>query len=761
MNKVISFILGAISMLVVVLAINFVFLNDNAGNDQALGSDAVNEVSEPNQSKKVDKKIAFVNNDLGIAGTNVNVASSLIDNMVSSLDYKVETTTYSDAVSGLENNGYAAYIVFGSNYSTSLFNVSKEQLPARAKINVRVNANLSQEQQTEVYQVLLSEYNYIHDTISYVYITYLLDEVHNSQNNIGTVVENEEYMNSIASSVSEYSTNIVNQFKDYLDKSEKTEIELDTTNIESLYDQNLKQVENVQGLDVDKVGTDIESQQDQFMTAISQSMLTQDMEASKLDLTLKPTKFESVDDYPQLLNDILINNTNVYNNVSLKLNSINDKIATAMLGIDGGDITIPDIDNIKVLHILETIAYTSLDGKYNFANIESLESDPTYESTFNATNGFILDYANWYNSNKGITPTPCVDNECFADYNTSYSDKFPIWKASYENFKSSYQVIATNIKKMITNTIPKLESALTSAANNFVVASDYGYIGKDNTIAENYKGLKSYCQTHPKPSSFAGQYGCSVNNLAVDYVGASVVNTEYNKNIAQAQKAIDGYNEENAQDVATQNQAVDDANSKVTEALVSRNANIVKETIAKGNKINGFISNSVSTVNKKLSGFNSNKDGFVDKTLTMLSGYEEQLNTSISNTEKSLYNDRKESSDAAKGYNEEYSNASNYYSSNVNTLNSFASILPNTRNGAEANLYLYDYIVNPLDIILQEGDKTKDSSTSPLSSDTNSKSTDQTTSSKGKLMLNVMLGVMAVVGVLLFVLVKAGEEDDE
>lgn len=763
MNKIISFALGALSMLIVLFAANLIFQKDEPSNTETVNSYETSEATSKVQTSKVEKKIAFVNNDLGIEESDVNVASSLIDNMVTSPTYKYETTTYGDATSGIENGDYAAYIVFGADYSSSLFNVKSDQLPTRAKINVRVNGNLDQEQQADVYKVLLNGYNYIHDTISYVYITYLLDEVHNAQNNIGTVIENEQYMNTIASSVAEYSTNTIKQYQSYLDNSMETEIELDTTNFEKLYEQNLQQVKKIKGVDVDALKTDIENEQDQFMTSISQSMLNQKMNNANINLDLKENDLEALDDYPQQLNKLLIDNTNIYNNIALKLKSINDSIETDLNKIDEADIRFPDIDNNKIVKVLETIVYSSLDGEYKFENIEKLESDPEYEETFKGVNGFILDYANWYNSNKEITPAVCTDSECFEDYNATYSSKYPIWKDRYEYLKNGYKMITMQMEEIVKKTIPKLQSTLISTADEFVAASDYGIINSDNTPAENYIDIQDYCQTYGKRRSIAGQFGCGINKLAKGYVDAIRDNQENNTSIDQAQNQIEKYNQTTTQNVENQNQAVADANKRVTDKLEIRNQKIVKDSTQKSKKINSVINNVVTKVNKNLSDFNEEKDNYVENTLKLLLEYEKQLNKGITDAENNLYDERKETSDAAKSYNRQYSTASSHYSSNIKQLNSFVSILPNTRNGAEANMYLYEYIVNPLDIIFQTDDKTKVPLTPSTPESTKPEIADVKTSpeSKNKIMLYIMLAIIVLVVIMLIGLWKTRAVDYE
>lgn len=88
MNKIISFALGALSMLIVLFAANLIFQKDEPSNTETVNSYETSEATSKVQTSKVEKKIAFVNNDLGIEESDVNVASSLIDNMVTSPTYK-------------------------------------------------------------------------------------------------------------------------------------------------------------------------------------------------------------------------------------------------------------------------------------------------------------------------------------------------------------------------------------------------------------------------------------------------------------------------------------------------------------------------------------------------------------------------------------------------------------------------------------------------------------------------------------------------
>lgn len=768
MNRIMSFMLGAICMLLVVLALYFI-TNDNQTVEVPVTNDYVSEATEqPVTSKKqINKQIAYVNNDLGVTGTDINVASSLIDNMVSSSDYEVVTTTYNDAVEGLEDDQYVAYVVFGADYSSSLYNITTDQLPSKAKINVRINSNLSDKQKPEVTKVLLTEYNYIHSTISYVYITYLLDAIHSSQNEIQTVIENEEYMNSVASSVAEYSTTTINNFEDYLENPDETEVELNTTRMQSIYEQNLEQVTAINNIDVDKLQSSIEQQQGSFMTSVSNSMLDPEMEVEALGLELPEVTPVNAEEFETALNGLLVDNTREYQTIVNKLKNIESGLPDSE--DMSSDFQLPYPDDIRILHVLETIVSSTLNETPNFDNITTMADDPKYAEVFAPINTFILDYANWYNSNTGVTPDVCTSEDCFNDFNTEYGSAYDTWLSNYTIIRGQYQNIAAKLNDLllnIPNLIDTLSSGLTDYIRTIMRNTDQVYVhdilAEGKTPSENFDRTEQYCSNNDNPSSLIGKLGCQVYNIGRAYNSYAQSIVSYNQNLGVAQQTIDEFNSNLEQNVLNQNQAVTDANADITETLTTTNSNIVNSAVAQANKRNSIINKFESSLNEKISNFNLGKNNFVSNMIETLTGYQKQLNTTISSVETTLYNDRKDATDTAKAYNSDYGDTSEYYSSNVQSLTAFTSILPNTRNGAEANFYIYDYFVNPLKVVVQLGNKSKDTADQIVESksDLNDSGSDTGSSKKEWFDIKIMIIVIILISGLLFYLNKVGDDDE-
>lgn len=765
MNRFISFALGAVCMLAVVLTINL-FTSNNQVADVNVNSNIGSEVAaKPKQSEKViDKQIAYVNNDLGIEGTNVNVASSLIDNMVIGNGYKIETTTYNDATEGLKDDKYVAYVVFGADYSSSLFSITHDQLPTKAKINIRVNGNLSDEQETEVAKVLFQEQNYIHSTISYIYITYLLDAIHSSQNSIETVIENEQYMNSVASSVATYATEKRNSFKDYLENSEKTEIELETSSIEDLYEKNLQQLTAVNKLDVEGIKTNLETGQESFMTSISNAMLSEDMEVNKLDLTLPNISPDNTEELELAINDLLVSNTQGIIDTTSTVQGIGEQLA----GFE--DIgTLPTLSDVKIFDVLEIIWTTVKDEEADYSAINDLNSDPEYASVIDPINMFIVSYANWYTTAYHITPETCK-YDCFDEFNNKYSDEFGTWENLYSQLTGVYGSVANFINNNLLTVVESIQTSLNNYANSLIDSEglnpDTDYVTEitipDKTPQENYTRLNQYCRMHPNPSSAVGKFGCTIQGVAKAYTDYMSANISYNTELNEAQNKIEQFNTSNEEAINNQNQQVSTANENITNQMTSKNTSTVTSVVTYGNQINTKLEELKTSINERVTNVNEGKDQFATSVIEMLEGYQEQLNTSIASAQETLYNDRKDLSDAAGEYNNSYGKASTYYGSNIGSLTSFTSILANTRDGAEGNLYLYDFFVNPLEFAVQIGSKSKDAIETNLESEAKSTVNDSGKEDKDRTLgLPILLGTLVVLCGLAFVLLRTGDGDDE
>lgn len=768
MNKVISFILGVVCTLAIVLT--FAILKPEAETvDTTTQVSSQTEVVETTPKSDVAKKIAFVNNDTGIEGSEVNVASSLIDNMVIDDQYELETTTYNNAVNGLEDDNYAAYVVFGSNYSSSLFEITTDQLPSKAEIDVKVNGNLSDDQQLEVSKVLLSEYNYIDKTVAYVYTSYLLDAVHNSQNEIATVIENEQYMDSIAGSVASYSTETINKFNDYLENPQETEIELNTTTLESLYEQNVEELAEVNDIDVDSLEANVEADQASFINAVTNSMLSDQMEVSELDLELEAFDLEDVDGYKEQLNDLLVNSTKEINNITTNISNVNSQITNGLDYINSLGITVPNVSDIRILYVVETILNSSLDGEYNFDNITDLQTDPNYSTVFNPINDFILSYANWYNSKLGIVPTTCVDSECFEDFNTSYGPYLSDWDNRYNTIKNTYQTAVDTTETILTVNIPKIQETLNDYSEQFIKTTglnpDSDFVSEiitdGNSLEQNYDRLTRYCTLHRNPSSVEAQNACAIKSITKDYLDYIAANAEYNDSLIATQETIDNYNQTTSELVNEQNSAVQTANDSIEAEIDTHNSGVLTTVGSLGSKANDAIDGMESAVNEKITSFNAFKNTNIDNLKETINGYEEELNQTIVKVEDTLLGDRQEASDAAKEYNDQYEKANGYYKDNVKSLTGFTTILSNTRNGEEGNLYLYDFFVNPIKVVVTAGDKTKDIISSMSESNSSSDDKETTESSKKNTMIWGLLAIIVVTGGLLAWSFLTGDDDDD
>ena len=134
------------------------------------------------------KRIAVVNQDLGVEykGKHVNFSQVIIDSIIKNC----VTVSKEGGEAGLVSGTYGIMIVFPSNFSDFITKIN-DYTPQKVKLKYSVNPNLSQQDTIEVIANLLGIESNINDTLSYMYISSVFDELHSAQNNVGTVLTND------------------------------------------------------------------------------------------------------------------------------------------------------------------------------------------------------------------------------------------------------------------------------------------------------------------------------------------------------------------------------------------------------------------------------------------------------------------------------------------------------------------------------------------------------------------------------------------
>lgn len=145
--------------------------------------------SQNNYSNSIKKTIAVVNQDVGkkSEGKNVNYSEAFISSL--SNDYKV--VSYKEAQQGMDNGEFSAIVTFPSDLSSKVYSINESTLQS-PKIEFSVNPSLTESGYIETYLKVLNLQNEINDTLSYLYVSSIYDEVHSAQDEVKEIFENDE-----------------------------------------------------------------------------------------------------------------------------------------------------------------------------------------------------------------------------------------------------------------------------------------------------------------------------------------------------------------------------------------------------------------------------------------------------------------------------------------------------------------------------------------------------------------------------------------
>lgn len=143
-------------------------------------------------------EIAVVNLDEGTLYQNqqINYAKTLIEN------YKGNyvLSGLSDAQAGIKEGRYAAYVIIPSDFSTNF--VSVNTVPKKSVLKYEISGNLSQTANDQAWQEVMALKEQINDDVGYVYISSVLGEFHNGQDEALKVLENDARDKEILDAIS-------------------------------------------------------------------------------------------------------------------------------------------------------------------------------------------------------------------------------------------------------------------------------------------------------------------------------------------------------------------------------------------------------------------------------------------------------------------------------------------------------------------------------------------------------------------------------
>lgn len=284
-------------------------------------------------------KIAIVNLDEGVTYQNEqkNYAKELIDNY--SENYIL--TGLADAKTGITDGRYAAYVIIPSDFSTNF--VSVNAIPNKSLLKYEISGELSQSATDTAWQNVMQLKESINDDAGYVYISSILGEFHNGQNNAIKVLSND---------------------------SKDKEVIMAISNLDLVSTLDLKEVESLQNnIEALDINPDIEKNKEII---------------SAIDTAYKEYLTESLDQFTSL------------QDASTKLNEDNENVNTAanniknLLNVDGTKNY--GVDNTTgLLDTYNTGLLTQVDGL-----LGDIDSETNNKST--ATQSYITDRTSEFNT---------------------------------------------------------------------------------------------------------------------------------------------------------------------------------------------------------------------------------------------------------------------------------------------------------------------------------------------------------------------------
>ncbi len=140
-------------------------------------------------SSNIKSTIAVINQDVGVHNgvETMNYSEALISTLND--DYKV--VSYKEAQSGMEQGIYSAIVTFPSTLSSQVYSINESELQS-PKVEFTVNASLTEEAYINTYLRMLDLQNDINESISYLYLVSVYDELHSAQDQVKKIFQNDD-----------------------------------------------------------------------------------------------------------------------------------------------------------------------------------------------------------------------------------------------------------------------------------------------------------------------------------------------------------------------------------------------------------------------------------------------------------------------------------------------------------------------------------------------------------------------------------------
>jgi len=154
------------------------------GNQKSAGTE---EILQGKQDTKESTRIAVVNLDEGIVQAEEKISYS--DSVIQLPGDSFEYTSLNEARMGLDNGIYGAYIMIPATFSQSVASINTT--PQTAQLEYVMDKGLSGETQCKLLSDIMKFGEDINNSLSYMYVDNIMEEFHQAQDGVTTVLNND------------------------------------------------------------------------------------------------------------------------------------------------------------------------------------------------------------------------------------------------------------------------------------------------------------------------------------------------------------------------------------------------------------------------------------------------------------------------------------------------------------------------------------------------------------------------------------------
>ncbi|MCG7337701.1 type VII secretion protein EsaA [Staphylococcus sp. ACRSN] len=180
-----------IILIVVITTVGILMISQQSKRDQ-IESDAKNET---NTNKNIH--IAIVNEDQQTTynGKKINLGEPFIERLSNQDKYKFETVSRSIAENGLKQGTYQVMLVIPKDFSKLAMQLD-EKTPSKMSIQYKTAVGQKESVAKETEEVVGNVLNDFNKNLIQIYLTSIIDNLHNAQENVGDIMKREKNVNN-------------------------------------------------------------------------------------------------------------------------------------------------------------------------------------------------------------------------------------------------------------------------------------------------------------------------------------------------------------------------------------------------------------------------------------------------------------------------------------------------------------------------------------------------------------------------------------